>query len=165
MKKRAYRESIYGRFELKKRRIFEKYKINHTHHTPQAVKYRPFGWSILSFFYITMKAKITDKAAKQLRPLWIGYGEAQFLLTYQNPICYTCWMYGWKADIYRIWNYFISTGYGYVWERPGYKLVRAYDDKARKIYCSNYWRKSKKTRINNLLDEFIKKARENIKSK
>jgi hypothetical protein len=37
-----------------------------------------------------MKAKITDKAAKQLRPLGIGYCEAQFLLTYQNPIYYTC---------------------------------------------------------------------------
>lgn len=49
MKKRVYSESIYRRFELKKRWIFEKYKINHTHHThyQQAVKYRPFGWSFL----------------------------------------------------------------------------------------------------------------------
>lgn len=117
-----------------------------------------------------MKARITEREARECFPLlWIGYCEAQFLLNYQTPIYYTAWMYWWKSDIYRIdnWNrdFYISTGYGYNWERPDYKLVRTYDDKARKIYCSNYDYKNKKTRINKLLIEFIQKAWENVNKK
>ena len=120
---------------------------------------------IYILFIATMKVKTTERVIRQLNPLWIGYCEAQFLLTYQNPIYYTAWIYGRKSDIYRIENFFISTGYWYVGERPDYNLVRNYDDKARKIYCSDYPRKSKKTRINNLLIKFIHEARENIKTK
>ena len=49
----------------------------------------------------------------------VGYGDLQNLFRFENPVAYTCGVYGWNSDIYLLKNNtYISTGY-----RPcGYHL-------------------------------------------
>ena len=49
-----------------------------------------------------MKAKITNAEAKDLNCFAFGYCEIQNLLHLEDPIYYTCGIYGRKADFYRI---------------------------------------------------------------
>ena len=70
-----------------------------------------------------MKAKITQKEARDLKPYRFGYCEIQYLLRYEDPIFYTCGLYGRNADFYKIehpetWrNIWICTGYRPIGER------------------------------------------------
>lgn len=91
----------------------------------------------------------------------IGYCDAQFLLRGVDPIAYTAGVYGWNADIYNVNGVAIVTGY-----RPfgtihaSYNgIVKKYDTKAREISNSfgiDYI--TQKTKINKLLNKFIKEA-------
>lgn len=111
-----------------------------------------------------MKFRTTNKEIKQWhRKVYrIGYGAAQSLLSKQEPIAYTCGVYGWNADVYEIEGVAIVTGY-----RPGvgasvdYDLLNKYEKKAEKIrnnFGLSYEQQKKK--INKLLNEFIKALEE-----
>ena len=61
-----------------------------------------------------MKFKTTRKAIMNnyRYVLEVGYCDLAHLLTYKNPIAYTCGAYGWNSDIYQVTdNFVICTGY------------------------------------------------------
>ena len=109
---------------------------NHTHHTPQAVKYGRFA-CFYSLLYEKMKARITDKEARECVSFAIGYCEAQDLLRSFSPVFYTCGIYGRKSDIYNIKGVYIATGYWPVGKYIDYKTLKKYEKKASEIW-SNY---------------------------
>lgn len=112
-----------------------------------------------------MKARITDRDARDCVSLSIWYGNAQYLLRAYNPIYYTCWIYGRKSDIYEINWIYIATWYWPVWRRADYNLTREYDKKAKKIrnnYDIDYNKRAKK--VEKLLTKFLILAlNENLK--
>lgn len=70
----------------------------------------------------------------------VPYCALQSLLSYEEPTAYTAGVYGWNADVYTFGTVAIVTGYrpfGTV--RPGYELVRKYENAARKIR-SDAWK-------------------------
>ena len=86
-----------------------------------------------------MKIKTTAKAirenyGKNYR-LEIGYCDMQYLLRYDNPIGYTCGIYGWNFDLYDINGIAICTGYRGMpsGKNFDYSIVHKYEEKARKI--------------------------------
>ena len=82
-----------------------------------------------------MKARITDKQAREYVSYSIGYCNAQYLLRNFTPLYYTASnLYGRKSDIYYINWLYIATGYWPVGERIDYDLTRKYDQKAMKIW-------------------------------
>lgn len=107
-----------------------------------------------------MKARITDKEAKDYVSFSIGYCDAQYLLRAYNPLYYTAGIYGRKSDIYLINGLYIATGYGPVWERIDYDLTRKYDKKASEIwsnYDEPYEKRQKK--VEKLLTKLLEKAK------
>ena len=59
-----------------------------------------------------MKLKITDRELARERYVFIsGYCDLQYLLKYESPIAYACGINGWRYDIYKIDNVYITTGY------------------------------------------------------
>ena len=83
-----------------------------------------------------MKVKTTAKTIRQLKPICFWYCEIQNLLRYENPIFYTCWQYGRKADTYNIDWIRIETWYNTTWninEIP-YKTTQEYEKKAQKLW-------------------------------
>lgn len=106
----------------------------------------------------TTKKEITSNFDKILG---IGYCGLQHLLYYQNPIAYTCGVYGWYADIYNINGVIICTGYcpfGNI--RADYNLTKEYDEKARQITNDrNKSYEQRKEEVNSLLNEFIEKIK------
>ena len=106
-----------------------------------------------------MKFKTTMKKVKEENNniIEIGYCDALTLLCCNDPIAYTCGVYGWNSDIYKINNAVISTGYrpfGNI--KPSKELINRYEQKAKKTLKNdglNY--KEKQNRINFLLNEFI----------
>lgn len=109
-----------------------------------------------------MKFKTTMKKIKEenSKIIQLGYCDAQTLLSYNDPIAYTCGVYGWNSDIYKINNVIISTGYksfGNI--KPNSQLIDYYEEKAEQTLKNdalNY--EEKKNNINNLLNDFIKEA-------
>ena len=106
-----------------------------------------------------MKFKATQKAVKNFyrNVIRVGYCGLQYLLYYQNPIAYTCGVYGWNADVYEIGGGLaICTGY-----RPlgnitvDYDIVRKYDDMAREIVYNRDTYEKQKEQLNILLNNFI----------
>ena len=85
----------------------------------------------------------------------VGYCDLQYLLKYKEPDFYTCGVYGWKADIYKI-NYstVIVTGYQPFGNIRNYDLVRKYEEKARKIALSGDYKNEVK-KLERLLQKFI----------
>lgn len=132
---------------------------NHTHHTTQAVKYGRFA-CFYSFSIIKMKARITEKQARECVSFAFGYCEIQALLRNWNPVFYTASnIYGWKSDIYNIDGIYISTGYWPVGKSIPYKVYKKYEQKADKIrgdYDLDYKVREKKVR--KLLISLIKKG-------
>lgn len=106
-----------------------------------------------------MKFKTTNRAINSYynKVLRVGYCAMQGLLRHQEPIAYTCGVYGWNADLYIVDGLAICTGY-----RPtgsaqvDYKLLDEYEKKAYAI-SSNYNLKfdEQKQQINALLREFV----------
>lgn len=119
-----------------------------------------------------MKFKATQREINNgyFYKISIGYCDLQTLLNYENPVAYTCGIYGWNADVYSCfpeipWNVAIVTGY-----RPfgniqsNYGRNKKYEAKARKIandYSIPY--ETRKKRIHkllvNLVNEYIQEER------
>jgi len=88
----------------------------------------------------------------------IGYGELQHLLTFEEPESYTCGMYGWNADVYDAGKgRAIVTGYRPFGKRVNYKIVDAYDQKAKKILNGKRYKKneSKQNALKKLFAEMM----------
>ena len=116
-----------------------------------------------------MKVRTTQKTIRELKPICFWYCEIQNLLRYENPIFYTAWQYGRKADTYNIDWIWIETGYsttGNINEIP-YKTTQEYEKKAQEIGRQlgiTYEERKEKNR--ELLKEMIIKSniyRSNIK--
>lgn len=59
-----------------------------------------------------MKLKVTDKELSQERYVFTsGYCELQKLLDYEEPIAYSRGINGWRYDVYKIGDVYITTGY------------------------------------------------------
>ena len=106
-----------------------------------------------------MKIKVAKKQIKNnfYNIITIGYCDAWYLLAYKEADFYSCGIYGWSCDYYKINNNtIISTGYAPIDKIRNYKLTRKYNEEARKIY-NNYELKyeQKKKRIDNLLNKYI----------
>ena len=105
-----------------------------------------------------MKLKTTNKEIKSnfSKVVSIGYCDAQYLLRFKKPFAYTCGVYGWNADFYKIGNICISTGYRPIGEEVDYTLLMGLEKKAQKI-CLDYElnRETKEKQINELLNNLI----------
>lgn len=94
-----------------------------------------------------------------------GYCDLQYLLYYKNADFYTCGVYGWKADFYKINDStIISTGYSPIdIGFRNYETTKKYNEKARKIvydYDMKYETKIKK--LDTLLKKYINEILEGI---
>lgn len=107
-----------------------------------------------------MKYKTTAKAIREgsCNPRSVGYCDIQHLLNNHSPIAYTCGVYGWNFDVYKVYGVTICTGYrGMV--GPRCEGVREYEEKAEKILS---WENKemtydeKREAVENLLHEFCK---------
>jgi len=101
-----------------------------------------------------MKLKASKKTIKDgyYKILSIGYCDAQYLLSEENPFAYSSGSYGWACDYYDIDGVCISTGYSPIsknTDKIDYKLLREYDEIASKTE-----RKDRSA----LLREFLKKV-------
>ena len=109
-----------------------------------------------------MKFKTTKTAINTgyYYKICIGYCDLQYLLNYENPVAYTCGVYGWNADIYDLtditgYNACIVTGYrpwGNI--RADYSRNRAAEENAEKI-VHDYKRDidERKAELKNILRE------------
>ena len=108
-----------------------------------------------------MKIKTTKKEIENAfaKIICIGYCNAQYLLYFSDVDFYTCGVYGWNADIYKINNRIvISTGYSPFGNiRPDYKELRKLDEKAMEIIHGNMDYKQKEKKVNKMLEKFIDK--------
>lgn len=104
-----------------------------------------------------MKFKTTSKAIKNgyTNVKCAGYCDLQHLLYFEQPIAYTCGVYGWNYDVYNINGVTICTGYRGM---PGERLeqIREYNERAQKILSWEDTRpfEEKRAAITNLLKEF-----------
>lgn len=111
-----------------------------------------------------MKFKTTKTAINTgyYYKICIGYCDLQYLLNYENPVAYTCGVYGWNANIYDIsditgYNACIITGY-----RPfgnihaDYTRNKVAEEKAEKI-VHDYKRDidERKAELKNILRELV----------
>lgn len=109
-----------------------------------------------------MKLNVTAKQIKDnyKNIICVGYCDLQYLLRCKDADFYTCGVYGWNADIYKINNStVIVTGYRPFGNIEAYDLIEKYEKKAEKIYCDHsleYKQIAKK--LDKLLDKFINEA-------
>ena len=120
-----------------------------------------------------MKFKTTKTAINTgyYYKICIGYCDMQYLLNYENPVAYTCGVYGWNADIYDLsditgYNACIVTGYrpwGNI--RANYELNKAAEEKAEKI-VHDYKRdiEERKTELKAILKTLVETYIEEYKS-
>lgn len=89
-----------------------------------------------------MKYRVTKKQMRETNPIAIGYCAAQTLLHYHEPEAYSCGVYGWSCDYYKLWYttpddnqryVYISTGYSPVGKRASYKVTDEYEKKAQDV--------------------------------
>jgi len=107
-----------------------------------------------------MKLKATKKEMCDgfYKIISIGYCDLQSLLKYENPIAYSCGVYGWSCDYYNFDGVLLSTGYSPLNAKrtlDDYELVREYDNKARDL--------QNREEITALLHEFINKVTQETK--
>ena len=98
--------------------------------------------------------------------LTVGYCELEYLLNHSNAFAYSAGVYGWACDYYTPSDKFrgvcIATGYNVDrlgGKRVSYELVKEYEQKACEM-VNDYSQINKREALNNLIDEFIKKALE-----
>ena len=109
-----------------------------------------------------MKFKTTRKQINQNfnSVICIAYCDAQYLLRGKNPIAYNEGYYGWNYDLYDINGVAIVTGYR-PWGNihPDYKIIKKYEDEARKIWCGS-WGNYQNTldQTDQLLNQFIREV-------
>ena len=111
-----------------------------------------------------MKFRTTEREIRQRANgsiIRVGYCNLQTLLQYENPIAYTCGVYGWNADIYEVGGCLIVEGYrpfgNYA---PSHELTKKYEALAEKVLhdkrIRNYSTKARKLR--ELLDAFCREV-------
>ena len=105
-----------------------------------------------------MKFKTTAKAIRNSgeKTIAISYCGAQYLLRYREPIAYTCGVYGWNFDVYRVYGVTICTGYrGMPGIDPDYITLRNYENEAARIAHDNgLSREEKERKTEELLKSF-----------
>jgi len=107
-----------------------------------------------------MKYRTTRKAVTEgyYYRIEVGYCDLQHLLNYRNPEAYTCGVYGWNADIYRVGdNACIVTGYrpfGNI--KSEYERNMEYERKA-EVIVHDYKRpyEERKAELDQLLKELV----------
>lgn len=116
-----------------------------------------------------MKFKTTKKAIKShyYTIIAVGYCDLQDLLHYENPIAYTCGVYGWNADIYDIDGVAIVTGYRPFGEHIDYDVVDAYNKAAKKFIIDKFdngcWDTDQlKAGLHEMVREFVRVAKEKL---
>lgn len=88
----------------------------------------------------------------------VGYCDLQNLLTWKEPVAYTCGTYGWNADIYQVEsNVCIVTGYrpfGNI--KANYERNKEYERKA-EVIVHDYKRpyEERKAELDKLLKELV----------
>lgn len=109
-----------------------------------------------------MKIQTTYKAIRKeygKNILRVGYCDLQYLLRYENPFAYSAGVYGWNCDYYDIGGVCISTGYRPIGEHVPYELTRRFEEQAEEWVVNwNVDFEVKKTRLANLVEEFIREA-------
>lgn len=107
-----------------------------------------------------MKFKTTSKELKNTVPtnflFRTGYCTLQELFYCEQPIAYSCGVYGWNYDVYKIDDIYITMGYrSMVGKSIPNELVNKYNDKASKIaYNINLRYEDKHKMLNELIKEF-----------
>ena len=108
----------------------------------------------------TTKKNITENYK---RIISVPYCDIQTLLNMEDPRYYTCGVYGWNADIYRVdLDTVIVTGYrpfGNI--KPKYETTKKYEEKAKKIYDEFRWVTDYdlvRNSLRDLIDEFVKEV-------
>ena len=108
-----------------------------------------------------MKIKVTKKSIMEgyKNIICTGYCSLGNLLKYKEADFYTCGVYGWNADIYKIDNNtVIVTGYRPFGNMSNYKIIKEYNEKAKKIvYNYNMTWEKQEEKLQALVDELVKK--------
>jgi len=107
-----------------------------------------------------MKFKTTRKAVVEgsMNLVSVGYCDLDHLLMYHEPVAYTCGVYGWNFDVYKIDGLTICTGYRGMPGRTANKYWE-YERAARAIYYDyNRPYEERRAEIEKLLKEFIAQA-------
>ena len=110
------------------------------------------------------KYKVTRKEMKGSydKIICASYCSLQYLLKFQEPFAYSTRSEGWACDYYDINNVLISTGYAPIDSKrtkSTYDICQKYDKEARKIiYDYSLPYEERKEKVNNLLNEYIKKV-------
>lgn len=110
-----------------------------------------------------MKYKTTAKALRgEPNTFKCGYCALQHLLTYRNPVAYTCGVYGWNFDVYEVYGVTITTGYrGMVGKQIDYDKVRLYEQAAERIvYSREIAYDDKPQKLEKLLEKFCAELKE-----
>ena len=111
------------------------------------------------------KIKISKKDIKECckNIICVGYCELQYLLQYKYADFYSCGVYGWSCDYYKIDdNLIISTGYSPIGNvKSNYKETRKAEQKAREIVLNrDLTIEQKKKKLDNLLNRYTRKVLE-----
>jgi len=106
------------------------------------------------------KLKVTKREMKNRynRIVKIGYCDAQYLLTYENPIAYSTRSEGWACDYYDIDGILISTGYTPLDDKNmkhDFNLLQEYEQKARVIVLGQEVHEEQREKVTQLLKQFI----------
>lgn len=108
-----------------------------------------------------MKFKTTKKSMMQSYSniLSIGYCDAEYLLSFYEPIAYSAGIDGWNCDYYLINNVLISTGYQPIKSKnydQSYDLTDRYNNLASKIKKNHAlpWQEQQE-KIDLLLKEYL----------
>lgn len=111
------------------------------------------------------KEKATRKSivANYDRVISVPYCNLQTMLNMEDPRYYTCGVYGWNADVYRIdLDTVIVTGYRPFGNfKPKYELTQRYESEAKKIYDEFRWvtdYDEVRNRLRNLIAKFVKEV-------
>ena len=104
-----------------------------------------------------MKVQVTKKQIKAnySKIISIGYCNAQYLLNYPNPFAYSAGVDRSSCDYYQFDNVIISTGYNPIGEKPDYKLMKKYEEKAKKICLSSPSHDENRKKLEKLIKKFI----------
>lgn len=111
-----------------------------------------------------MEIKTTKKEIQKSfkNIICVEYGDLQNLLSYTDATFYTCGLYGWNADAYKINNNtIIVTGYRPFGNIENYEVIKKYENKAKKIKENIFNYEEKKQKLNKLLNDFIKEILKN----
>ena len=92
-----------------------------------------------------------------------GYCNLQNLFTYENPVAYTCGVYGWNADIYQFQGFAIVTGYRPFGRSIPHDKVREVERKAQSIKNRKRWGwEAKRDALHRLAFEFCRELATSI---